>query len=441
MVRKAQTVTDPGESTYNLFRKGTLYYAKASSESGLADHPGTDGSTVLQAAITEAPAGSTIRIKSAIWPCHNVILKDDLDLEGESCIGTVLQLDANDYLLKSHTDPTAAPPITGVHLRRLGFDGNKATFATGKSLIYGGFINCGFEHLRLVQGHEHNIELIRQDATFSYNLRFIDVESKQSDQSALHANRITDSEIIGGYYHSTTLSAVHIQAGAVWKIIGPYIGNARVNGLWLQTCGQSVVESCQLDWSDADTVLLEDSYQTAVEHNRIYREGAPAATGNAIRLHDSFDCQIKDNQFGYDGGNQWAVGILEEGGGSYDNDIEGNVIPTAACSGARITRAAATSIIQHNVGHRTDATLLSATFLIDAVAVLTITTAHGLAITPRAQDVWITIEQVTAVDDFVIGFAKVVSTDATNVVCKVRVTTASATASSTAKLNILITRH
>jgi len=85
-------------------------------------------------------------------------------------------------------------------------------------------------------------------------------------------------------------------------------------------------------------------------------------------------------------------------------------------------------------------TVLSADFAIDAVAVVTVTTAHGLSVTPAIQDVQLTVSESAAgnVDDFALGYIKVESVDGTNVVAKVNVTAASATATAKAKLNILV---
>jgi hypothetical protein len=85
-------------------------------------------------------------------------------------------------------------------------------------------------------------------------------------------------------------------------------------------------------------------------------------------------------------------------------------------------------------------TVLSADFAIDAVAVVTVTTAHGLSVTPAIQDVQVTLSESANgnVDDFALGYIKVESVDATNVVVKVNVTTASATAGAKAKLNIFV---
>lgn len=83
-------------------------------------------------------------------------------------------------------------------------------------------------------------------------------------------------------------------------------------------------------------------------------------------------------------------------------------------------------------------TLLSADFAIDAIAVVTVTTAHGLSSTPNIQDVQLTVSESTDVDDWSYGFVKVESVDATNVVAKINVIVASLTAGAKAKLNILV---
>jgi hypothetical protein len=87
---------------------------------------------------------------------------------------------------------------------------------------------------------------------------------------------------------------------------------------------------------------------------------------------------------------------------------------------------------------RVATTLLSAAFAIDGVAVITVTTAHGLGYTPQTKDISVSVVENTAVDDWTCGFVKIVSVDAANVVVKVRVTGASATGGATAKLAIKI---
>ena len=83
-------------------------------------------------------------------------------------------------------------------------------------------------------------------------------------------------------------------------------------------------------------------------------------------------------------------------------------------------------------------TLLSGTFAIDSTGVKTVTTAHGLSVTPDIQDIQLTVTENTDVDDWAYNLLKVESVDATNVVAKINVSTQSGTASATAKLAILV---
>lgn len=86
---------------------------------------------------------------------------------------------------------------------------------------------------------------------------------------------------------------------------------------------------------------------------------------------------------------------------------------------------------------RVATTLLSAAFAIDGVAVITVTTAHGLGYTPATKDVAITVVEDTADDTWTCGYVKIASVGAADVVAKVKVTGAGV-AGSTAKLAIKI---
>ena len=83
-------------------------------------------------------------------------------------------------------------------------------------------------------------------------------------------------------------------------------------------------------------------------------------------------------------------------------------------------------------------TLLSGTFAIDSTGIKTVTTAHGLSVTPSIQDVQVSVTEDSNVDDWAFNLLKVESVDATNIVCKLNVSTASATGGATAKLAILV---
>jgi hypothetical protein len=96
------------------------------------------------------------------------------------------------------------------------------------------------------------------------------------------------------------------------------------------------------------------------------------------------------------------------------------------------------SRFRHNDGYVTEANLLSATVAIDSTGVKTVTTAHGLARTPALKDVQVAVVEESNVDDWAFNLLKVESVDATNIVCKINVSTASGTGSATAKLAIRV---
>lgn len=83
-------------------------------------------------------------------------------------------------------------------------------------------------------------------------------------------------------------------------------------------------------------------------------------------------------------------------------------------------------------------TVLSAGFDISSTGIKTVTTEHGLASTPALEDVNLQVVEDSNVDDWAYNLLKVESVDATNVVAKINVSTASATGSQTAKLGILV---
>lgn len=83
-------------------------------------------------------------------------------------------------------------------------------------------------------------------------------------------------------------------------------------------------------------------------------------------------------------------------------------------------------------------TILSAPFDISSLGVKTVTTAHGLASAPAIEDVHLTVIEDSNVDDWAYNLLKVESVDATNVVAKINISTASVTGSQTAKFGIMV---
>lgn len=83
-------------------------------------------------------------------------------------------------------------------------------------------------------------------------------------------------------------------------------------------------------------------------------------------------------------------------------------------------------------------TVLSAAFDISSTGIKTVTTAHGLASTPNIEDVHVSVVEDSNVDDWAYDLLKIESVDATNVVAKINISTASVTGSQTARLGILV---
>lgn len=78
--------------------------------------------------------------------------------------------------------------------------------------------------------------------------------------------------------------------------------------------------------------------------------------------------------------------------------------------------------------------LLSPTFTIDSVGMKTVTIPHLLPTTPVKKNIVLTPVSETAVEDWRYNLLKVYSVDATNIIAKIYVVTASLTAGATAKL-------
>lgn len=94
--------------------------------------------------------------------------------------------------------------------------------------------------------------------------------------------------------------------------------------------------------------------------------------------------------------------------------------------------------IQQNIGFKTENRVLSNTFAVDAVAIPTVTIAHGCAYTPSTFHCQLTIVDSSGFA-FAEGFVKIQSVDATNVIARVNVTTA-AGAGATARLALAVDR-
>lgn len=85
--------------------------------------------------------------------------------------------------------------------------------------------------------------------------------------------------------------------------------------------------------------------------------------------------------------------------------------------------------------------LLSGTFAIDSTGAKEVVVAHGLGFTPAIEDIQVTVNRNTAVDDWGYRFVRVNYVDSTNISVSIYVDTASGTGGATAKLSILVYAH
>lgn len=155
---------------------------------------------------------------------------------------------------------------------------------------------------------------------------------------------------------------------------------------------------------------------------------------------------VRDNTtagFVYDSVDEITVANVDVRGNGIGHDIRTGstniTIFGGSCSGntTNVSNSGSSIIIRHVKGFRT-AARPSTTFAIGSTGIKTVVIPHGLAVTPNKNEVIPVVEESSAVDDAIWSSVKVVSTDATNVTCKVNVTTASATGGATAILRLHI---
>ena len=369
-------------ATYGVMVNGTTGY--------YLDHD-ADSSEVLGWCIGNSSIGDTIFLRNGTYCCHDITLKSGITIEGQSMHGTILLLDGNDYLFKSHADPPASNPLWNVTMRNLYLDGNKATYTTGKSLIYGTFKYSNFEHLYVCNGKENNINLTVKSGQYSVVNKFFDVTSKSSDASTFYAYGWTDSFMELCTIHSASDYALYFDSCGSWGISDCYIGNSRKHAILLDSCSEIRLINNQIDWGDLNHINMTASYCCQVIGNRFYREGTGADSGySAIYLLNSYFNQIYDNIFTRAGSYQWKYYVEEVETGSpysYGNHITGNLMPSSYVATGRVLLEDATTQLHHNHYFVTEKSGTAEASNDDWIA-------HGLAGEP--DHVTLTIEEVDA---------------------------------------------
>lgn len=100
-----------------------------------------------------------------------------------------------------------------------------------------------------------------------------------------------------------------------------------------------------------------------------------------------------------------------------------------------------TSLIVRNRGYITETNISHPGLLVDSTGIQTFTIPHALGFAPDPEDISLTLLVDTLVNDYEIGYMRVNSTTAVNVVVFVNVTTASATGGALAKIGLKITKE
>jgi hypothetical protein len=347
-----------GPYTYMIFKNLTATYM-LNGTTGAIDYGSKNESAVLNNAIGNLSQGQKMFIKSGTYKCHNVVLKAGIVIEGESRNSTVLQLDANDYLIKSHIDPLANPPLKDVLLKSFCLDGNKKAYPGGKSLLYGSFWYCDFIDLLLMNGKESNINLTKRAFDYSFENQFFNIESIGSDMDGLYASEVTDSRIWQSRFASCGGDAIHIKGCSVWLIADCYIGGGITNGIFLETASRMEIMNNEIDWCYQDHILMSAAYSCSIVNNRFYREADPPPTGDysGIKLLNSYYNIINGNVFSRAESDEYKYFVEEEETGppyTYSNVITGNVFNGEFARIAPVSAVDSLTIVRGNAGFVTE---------------------------------------------------------------------------------------
>lgn len=469
---------------------GTTYFcAVRAVERGwvLVDY-GSVASTVIQAAVNVLSAtGGKIFIKEGTYSIStSILLPDDVILAGAG-VSTKLVLadDVNEPVIRN-TDQTNGND--NIVVQDLSIDGNKANQTVNAAVIefkgsaidksvhnievtrckvingkyFGIYVMWGVSTRIIscwVEGNnERAINLEKQwGALVSkcciYNNLGMGVWLGDCYVSAVVQNYVAENDHggidIAGYGYNAVVGNVCYNQGngasialdgcvcctasgnTIWQ--GNYEGIAVEGGTGWHVISNNTIENVL--W---EGIRIKNTPNVTILANTIRNPsqgGDGAHPGIGLERFDSIPVLrniVIGNIIITDAANEPSYGVEETDATCDYNLIQSNIINGVVTSGVRLQ--GANSKAKDNIGFVTENNVLSPAFAIDAVAVVTVTIPHGLAVTPAVEDCQLTVVEDTNVDDWAEGYVKVESVDATNVVAKVNVTTASATGGATAKL-------
>jgi len=270
--------------------------------------------------------GGEVKVREGTYSVATPLIQvANVTLAGVSRTSTILELGANDYLIKSHVDPSASAPLSRTELKHLYLDGKKATYATGKSLLYGAYVESTFEDLFIINGHESNILLVAGTGG-GYENYFKYIQNRLSDQRGFEATGVNDCHIIECTMHNHTLDTLRLTTCANWKVYGGYIGNTREIGAYVSGCSGPAFIGVRFEWCDKDHLSFKNSYRAQTIGCKFYRESGISNTYQGMVYDDSYQCTGMGNSFARAGAYTWQYFIKEISTGScYDNKSIGDI--------------------------------------------------------------------------------------------------------------------
>lgn len=441
---------------YIIFKRGNDIYAR-NGTTGVVDYSGSDAANVINNVIANLPStGSKIFIREGTYETTlstpTILYKKSfITIEG-SGYNTVLKAGngVNADVLSAERRNNQ-----GVILRNFRIDGNKANNTSGRGLVFTGYY-CSLDNIRIKDcvGNGFDAEVpVRVSESMVDNYITNIMTSHNGGTGFIWGTNIggggTDNYFINILSDYNDGDGIDFKTGPIygWNINTYWNGG---DGLIIRGAYSRLVV-CVADANQKNGVILYKTggYDTMIVGGRAInnsRSSAGAYHGfhfNGDGVNTTFrgtliGCWATDMQGTKTQG--WGVKLTNDTaasrnyviGGDFSGNLDGSVeIPTATGFENVMRVVGCNSPLLIN-------DVYSPTFTIDSTGTKTVTIPHGLDRIPAPRNCQLTVVENTAVDDWAYNLLKVVSTDATNVIAKINVSTASTTKGATAKLALRV---
>lgn len=437
-----------------------------------------DDTAAIQAAL-DAAAGKALFLPAGRHRVSGLsVTRDNVHVFGAGMFATELKLidGSNDHVIDfSGTD--------GFSLESLSIDGNKANQTGGHCVRGVDVTNFLLDRLHLHDGFTYGIGLQLPTISTRFglisNCRLIDNGRDGLDikdaQDIVIANCIaegntvdgfnprgervtlvgctaqgngrhgfnagTSSGLVTGISMSGCISGGHTTAGAAGFTVSSGGASERAE-LTLDGCQSRGDDFGAISEVDA-TLRMSNCIVTGAATRGVHLKGlGGAVNGGEFRDNTGEGIRIETTNVVVSGVHAWKTaggsqshGITENGSAN-NNVITGNRVH--GNSTAQIVKLGAGTLVRDNVGYKTEANLISADLAVDSTGTKAFTVAHGLAVTPNIKDCQVTVLRNTAVNDYVWDRLKIDSVDATNVVGRLVISTASGTGGAVANVGIFV---